>query len=309
MPRAQWETDLEELATDTSSGAAELEGHATGALRMAVIDSIPGDVDAYRQWLMRAGRRLISARPSMAGIFRLVNDMLWACSAVDSASEMRATALTFLDERQVAIESAVASVAAHASEVLAGYSSVMTYSRSSTVLRALLHMVRAGKETRAICGEGRPALEGQLLAIELGSAGVPVTLGTDMALFGWLSQAEALVVGADSISSAGFVNKVGTGALMNAAAARDIPRIVLSTSTKFLPEGYSAVQELRNGDPDEVMPATQNVTVLNPYFEIVPLDEASLLVCEDGPLRVQALVDRLRDLRIYPGLMGKRTSA
>ncbi len=309
MPRAQWETDLEDLSADTSSGAAEIEVLATSVLRLAIADSVPTQVAEYRRWLARIGRRLISARPSMAGVFRLVNDMLWASNEVSTASGLRDAALTFLDERRTKTEEMLAALAVQAGRALVGRSSILTYSRSSTVLRALLHVVRSGQEIRVICGEGRPGLEGQLLAIELGAAGIPVMLGIDMALFGWLDRADALVVGADSISSAGFVNKVGTGALVSAAASRGIPTIVLGTSTKFLPEGYSAVQDLRSGDPDEVMPATQNVTVRNPYFELAPLDDVSAVVCEEGLLRGPALEDRLSELKIYPGLMGTRANA
>jgi len=309
VPRAQWETDLEDLSADTSSGAAEIEVRATAVLRLAIADSIPAEVAAYRRWLARIGRRLISARPSMASVFRLVNDMLWDSSEVSTGSDLRDATLAFLDERRTKTEEMLTALVARAGRALVGRSSIITYSRSSTVLRVLLHVARSGQEVRVICGEGRPGLEGQLLAIELGAAGIPVMLGIDMALFGWLSRADALVVGADSISTAGFVNKVGTGALVSAAASQGIPTIVLSTSTKFLPEGYSAVQDLRSGDPDEVMPATQSVTVRNPYFELVPLDDVSMVICEEGPLRGGALEDWLSELKIYPGLMGTRTNA
>jgi translation initiation factor eIF-2B subunit delta len=182
----------------------------------------------------------------------------------------------------------------------------MTYSRSATVLQALLDLGRRNPSLRVYCGEGRPNYEGQLLALDLGGAGVAVTLGIDMALFDWLPEVGALVVGADSVSHEGIVNKVGTRELMVAAAQREIPCIVLASTDKFLPNEYSVSQTLRGGDPDEVMGPAKNVTILNPYFGVTPPYLVSVLVTEQGPMPMHTVLEQLAALRIYPGLMGRR---
>jgi translation initiation factor 2B subunit (eIF-2B alpha/beta/delta family) len=147
--------------------------------------------------------------------------------------------------------------------------------------------------------------EGQSLATELGWAGLQVTLGIDMALFGWLPEVDALVIGADSLSISGLVNKTGTTALMRVAADLDIPRILLCTSSKFLPRNASLERGMCEGDPGEIMPtSSQNITIRNCYFEIAPLDLVSTLITEKGPLDHAQLAEALGRIRAYPKLLG-----
>lgn len=306
MARRRWRSELDELRRDRRSGASELESLAASVLEGAISDSVPGDLASYRRWLMSTGRQVVGAQPSMANIFRLVNDMLWYAQDARSGAELRTWALHYLDERHERAEQAMAATLRQAAEHLSPYRNIMTYSRSATVMRALQHMAEGRTSFRVFCSESRPGLEGQQLAFELASAGIKVTLGIDMALIGWLDDADVVVVGADTVSTAGIVNKIGTRQLLWAARELDIPRVVVCTSIKFLPESYVATQGMREGDPEEIMPGTENVTVRNPYFESSPLDHVSFLITEEGRLEIPALVERLEAIRIYPGLMGRQ---
>lgn len=305
MPRERWRAELDELRRDNRSGAAELELSAARILEEAIAESAPTDGSSYRRWLLDLCRQVLAAKPFVAGIFRMVNDLLWYVDTAREGTEIRTWALHYLDERRARVEAALSALCAHAVQILRPHQTIMTYSRSSTVLRALLNATEQGGGFRVICSEGRPALEGQLLAFELASAGIKVTMGVDMALFSFMSDSDVLIVGADGVSSSGIVNKIGTRALLNAALELEIPRIVMCTSAKFLPEPYVATQGLREGDPDEVMPGIENVTIRNPYFELVPLDLISFLVSEEGRLEPSAVLEHLREVRIYPRLLGR----
>ena len=276
----------------------------------AVGDSVPGTAGAYRATLVRLSRQLMAAQPAMAPLFRLVNDMLWEVGDAPSGGAMRLGALTYLQEYQARHEAALEALAQRAAEFLAPHarpgSAIMTYSRSSTVSRVLQVLRVGNRDLRVYCSEGRPVLEGQALASELAWADVEVTLGVDMALFGWLNEVQALVVGADSLSAAGLVNKIGTAPLMRAAAEHELPRIVLCTGDKLLPGDYMLQQGLRSGDPEEIMPiASRRLTVRNVYFDVTPLELVSTVITERGPLERATLLAELAALRTYPGLMGK----
>lgn len=152
-------------------------------------------------------------------------------------------------------------------------------------------------------------LEGQTLASELGWAGLEVVMGIDMALFGWLPEVQALIIGADAVSTSGVLNKIGTAALVHAAAERNIPRIVVATSHKFLPNDYVLEQGLRPGDPTELMPVpNKNVHIVNVYFDITPLEEVTVVLTEEGALEHGAVVSRLGGLRTYAGLLGRQNT-
>ncbi|HHX42695.1 MAG TPA: hypothetical protein GX714_01735 [Chloroflexi bacterium] len=306
MSRTPWRTALDQLRRDNRSGASEITLEALHMLVDAVGDSVTRSADAYRSWLVRVSRELVAAQPAMASLFRLVNDMLWEVGEAPTGEQMRHAALTYLQDYQARMEVALGALEQRAVAYLADYAQIMTYSRSATVVRALRALRQGNRNLRIYCSEGRPALEGQVLASELVWADVDVTLGVDMALFGWLGEVQALVVGADSISAAGVVNKIGTAPLMQAAAEWGLPRIVLCTGNKLLPGDYVLPQELRGGDPEEIMPvSSKHLTVRNAYFDVTPLELVSTVITERGPLAHPELLAELESLQTYPGLRGK----
>ena len=298
-----WQAELDLLRDDNRSGAQEVASRALSLLIDIVADSQPGSAASYRRWLLRAGRELVGVQPAMGILFRMVNDMLWACHHATGGEQIRQEALTFLQGYQSSAGPRQMALDDVACDYLARYDSLMTYSRSSSVVRALTTMARKKAHIQVFCGEGRPMFEGQTLALELAGAGHRVTIGIDMALFGWLEQAQALVVGADSVSRDGIANKNGTFALMQAAREKDVPRIIVCTTAKLLPRNCLNWQAIGGGDPEEIIPASEErITVRNDCFDVTPLNLASVLLTDKGPLWGNSLAAELDALRAYPGL-------
>ena len=306
MARTHWDREIEQLRRDNRSGAEEVATRALELLIDAVGESEPGGGPSYSRWLVQISRQMVAAQPSMGVLYRMVNDMLWACQGATRGEQMREDALTFLQRYRARAVAAVEALAECACAYLAQYPVIMTYSRSSTVVHVLTAMAESEMTMRVLCSEGRPMLEGQTLASELGWAGLDVTLGTDMALFGWLPETRALLLGADSVSRSGLVNKIGSAELVRAAFERDIPRVVVCTSQKFLPNEYVFGQTMRAGDPEEIMPVSSaNVTVRNTYFDTTPLQLISVVITEKGPLIGEPLLEELSRIQTYPGLRGR----
>ncbi|MFH1086338.1 MAG: hypothetical protein V1772_11325 [Chloroflexota bacterium] len=306
MPAKNFQDGLNALRRDNRSSAAQVASHALDLLIDTLGDSMAGSAGGYRQWLVQISRQLMAAQPAMAMLFRLVNDMLWACHAATTGPQMRQQALGFLQGYRAQSAVTFEALAAHAAEALEPYRVIMTYSNSSSVARTLIALKGRRRPPRGICSEARPILEGQALASELAWAGLHVTVGIDMALFGWLPEAEVLVLGADSLMATGVVNKLGTAPLVRAAAALELPRIVVCTTDKFLPNDYAAAHMLRLGAPEEIMPVSNdNIVVQNSYFDITPLDLFTQVITERGPLVGGALTDALARIRTYPGLRGR----
>jgi len=304
MPRSQWDSRINDLRLDNRSGAAEIAVHALDLLIDAVGDSLPAGAISYKRWLLQISRQVMSAQPSMGVLFRLVNDMLWACDAAASSTEMRQMALDYLQDYRMRSGASLLHLRDHALAALGRHTTLMTFSRSSTVFQVLSGMAQKHR-LHVYCGEGRPMLEGQTLASELGWAGITVTMGVDMALFGWLDQVELLLLGADSIGQAGIINKLGTAPLAKMAFERDIPCYVFCSSEKLLPNDYMVGQTLQSGQPDEIMPSgNRNVTVSNVYFDLTPLEYVTSVITEEGVHSIDQLRDRLAQLKTYPGLRG-----
>jgi len=304
MPRSQWDSQINDLRLDNRSGAAEIALRALDLLVDAVGDSMPAGAISYRRWLMEIGRQVMSAQPAMGVLFRLVNDMLWACDVAVSSTEMRQMALDYLQDYRMLSGAALSELTDHAVAFLSGYGTLLTYSRSSTVGQVLSGLAQK-RRLHVYCSEGRPMLEGQTLASELGWAGITVTMGVDMALFGWLDKTDVLLLGADSVSRAGIVNKLGTAPLAQMAFERSIPCIAVCSSDKLLPNDYIIGQTLHAGDPDEIMPpGNNNVTVSNVYYDVTPLDYITHVITNEGVYATDEMSDRLALLKTYPGLRG-----
>jgi len=112
------------------------------------------------------------------------------------------------------------------------------------------------------------------------------------------------VLGAETVSSVGVLNRVGTRALVQAAAAREIPRVLLCTSQKFVPNAYRIVEPLPLRDAEEIMPPADRIQIRNAYASITPLEDLSLVITESGVHEVAQVRADLAALRIYPGLHG-----
>jgi translation initiation factor 2B subunit (eIF-2B alpha/beta/delta family) len=305
MPRDPWQNGLNELRRDHRSGASEILGKALDLLIDAIADSTVGSASAYHAWLLRIARQLIGTQPAMGVLFRLVNDMLWACHAAATGTLMRQQALDFCQAYRARRGLAMDALVSHAAQYMGRNLTLLTYSRSATVAHVLEALGQSQPNLHVLCSECRPLLEGQALASQLAWAGVRVTLGVDMALFGWLPEANALVVGADAIAGGGLVNKLGTAELAHAAHRIELPVLVVCTTDKLLPTDYALAQGLRAGKPDEIMPVSNdNVTILNPYFDITPLELVTAVLTEEGVLAGESLKQRLGTIQIYPGLRG-----
>lgn len=306
MASTQWQSDMEQLRRDNRSGAEEIALRALNLLMDAITDAVPEDKEDYAAWLVQMARDVIAAKPSMGVLFRLVNDMLWAQDAETENEAIRQSVLRFLQQYRECEAKAMQEVVEHASPQLGGYAGIMTYSRSSTVLRVLVGMREGGWRPRVFCSEGRPMLEGQTLANELADAGLQVTLGVDMALFDWLQEVDALVLGADTLAAGGLVNKVGTAELVRAARRCDIPCIVLCTTRKLLPSDYLTSLRFREGPPEEIMPASgEAISIRNQYFDLTPLEQLSMVITEEGVMERSELMEAFEQISTYPGLRGR----
>ncbi len=106
-----------------------------------------------------------------------------------------------------------------------------------------------------------------------------------------------MLIGADSLSPKGLVNKIGTLCLALAAKELAIDVYVLSGSEKLLPADYPLqFQELQ--DSAEILTEyIHNVTAVNYYFDLTPLEYIKGVVTEKGIMTPNQLKKELRGLR------------
>jgi len=264
--------DPDALKRDNVSGASEILRDAGRALLEHLDSGTP-------QSLQRFGLELIRSQPRMAPLFNLVNAALLASG--DAASEVR----VFLEQH----ERAENAVLAQAEPLILDAQCIGIYSRSSTVIRALLRARQRGGRFRIFVTESRPMREGNRAAEELARAGVAVTLAVDAAMRQLVNDSDLILLGADAISATSWTNKIGSAALASLARAAASPLWILTTTQKFIPDRIRLPGEADHAR-DEVWPqAPDNIKVANRYFESVSIRAASGVIAETGVLDPAAL--------------------
>jgi len=181
---------------------------------------------------------------------------------------------------------------------------VFTHCHSSTVTRLLAKAKTEGKNFRVICTETRPAFQGYITARELTDLGIETTFIVDSAARTFLNEVDIVLVGADAITSEGnVVNKIGTGGIAVLANEARKPFYVVSELLKFDPETLRGEYEkIEQRSPDEVWSeAPKTLNVRNPAFDVTPNRYIHGLICEEGIIAPQLVVEVIR--RRYPWVL------
>ena len=180
-------------------------------------------------------------------------------------------------------------------------STVFTHCHSSTVTRLLARAKAQGKNFKVICTETRPAFQGRITAKELIDLDVDTTLIVDSATRTFMKDVDIIFVGADAITSEGnVVNKIGTGSLAVLAHEARVPLYIVSELLKFDPETLAGeCEKIEQRNPAEVWSeAPSKLSIRNPAFDVTPNRYISGVICEEGIIAPQAIVEVIR--KRYP---------
>lgn len=290
--------ELDRIAHDRRSGAAELALRATIALQ----DWMRRNRAPSERELLDVARALLKAQPSMAPLLRLANEV---ALAVDEANP-RTALLRSLGGFRGILRTAPSRIAAHFRRRFRRKTEVevVTYSYSSTVLRALL----AARKCLwgVLCSESRPGLEGRQMAQSLARAGVRVEFMTDATLTGQVWPGQTMVLGADAVLNGYVAAKVGAKALVRLALLEDCPVIFATDTTKFWREPDTRTLTYwywKFGSEKELWdPSPGNVDVYNLSFELTPLYPRLRFVTEKGWMTAKRVRRELKKIRISPRL-------
>lgn len=276
------------LADDNTSGATEITKHAA-AVAMQLTDPKAETADAELRLLLRESAYAFArAQPAMAPMLNLADKILRMVRESDEPPELRERLRSLMNTYANQLDTATSRIALHAREVLPPGSRILTHSYSSAVKKTLLSLFLATKKESVTCTESRPMKEGIELGRELAGHGIPVTLITDAAAFSVLPTVSCVVLGADSVSTRGVVNKVGSSGIALAASSLSIPVYILCGSEKFIPEELVVIG--RRGPRELLAEDIANLTVHNVYFDVTPLRHVTGVITEEGfhtPAQIQ----------------------
>ncbi len=265
LPPALEET-LQKIKEDRTSGAREL---ATKACVYILNWLERGPEDPVEEAVSLLAQRLLEVQPSMAPFLRLSYEMERVLKGKGGSEGILVRVKNLLTDFLKELRGGARGVALRFASVIKAKRRVMTHSFSTTVLEALLLI----RPEEVICPESRPLCEGIRTAKELGGKGVRTVVIVDAAAPGMVAECDAVIVGADSLTSKGVVNKVGTYPLALSAKREGVPFYVLAERYKVLPPSLTPHFRIEEKPPDEVTRERVPLgKVRNRYFETTPFD-------------------------------------
>ena len=212
----------------------------------------------------------------------------------EKVAELRNLIVSAADHFLVDLEESRELTAEIGSKRIRNGSVVFTHCHSSTVTRLLAKAKAEGKNFRVICTETRPAFQGRITARELVDLGIETTFIVDSAARTFINGVDIVLVGADAITSEGnVVNKIGTGGIAVLAHEARKPFYVVSELLKFDPETLNGgCEKIEQRNPAEVWnDAPQTLNVCNPAFDVTPNRYIHGLICEEGIISPQLVVE------------------
>ncbi|MAT39431.1 MAG: hypothetical protein CL946_07480 [Ectothiorhodospiraceae bacterium] len=280
-------TQFEDLAADNTSGATELIQRILALCESGAMGNTYNEI--------REGLNLLedahSSMPSLHTVIQILkSEFLPGLKNADDLEQ----SLRYIVSLQKILEESGAQIAEKFLSVLERPTRILTISRSSTVISALKKAHKANKLSHLYVLEARPAYEGWRTVRDCSAAGISSTLMVDAAMGEAVQTAEAVVIGADSVSSDGYLlNKTGTLPLAICASEFGLPLYVLCDSLKFSPQTRRDVTIDEHPDSEVIEKEESDAfKVWNRYFEWVPINYVEAFITERGvfpPEELEAL--------------------
>ncbi len=288
---------IDSLSLDHRRGAAEIV-EDIAELFISIARMGVEEPDAADQVFNRAVRRLAKGQPSMAPVLNMLNR---ACAAREKAVDDWETVEKTLKELHEERKSQQEEMRSHLHELPKVEGTLLTFSNSSTVANLIIACRQYNWPNKVICSEGRPIMEGLVMARRLTSANVPVTVYTDAALMSHIVDADAVWIGGDSLYCDNLVNKIGSLALAIMAKTLDIPFISLMCRDKILSTDMCPFLRFLPQNPREVAADdAEDLDVVNEYYEKIPIELVDYIFTERGLSRPAELLNRIDEETASP---------
>ena len=288
---------LEEVKKDHFTGASELAHKAARTLGSFCKEWPSEDRAKFSEEFIWLAKELVRAQREITPIFNLANRTVNFLKAQPARLDARQIADQLAKQVSDFEKNSVQALGAiwkEGAELLPAKATVITFSSSASVLGIVRQAHKDKKQVKVFVCESRPLLEGRRLARMMAEEGIKVGLIVDAAAGFFMPKIDLVLVGADSISENNFVNKVGTYALTLLAQKQRKPVWVATEESKFISQearGNPAI----GGYPAEVwQQSLPQVTCLNPYFEVVPLDLVEKIITNQGILSPKEVPNFIR---------------
>jgi translation initiation factor 2B subunit (eIF-2B alpha/beta/delta family) len=270
------------LAMDGNSGASEMMASTLNDLLAipedAMVSIPPSDWEEFAIALHRA-------KPSIAPLFNIANTILLLLErGADGIGDLHG-AIMDLRERERKSGLRITELSA---ETIRG-ERLMTTSYSSTVAQVLKALAK-DRAIKVTVAEALPGGEGRQFAKILSGHSMQVEIIHDSTVFSRMADIDAVLVGADSVTWSGLVNKIGTRAIAEAARVFDVDAFAVCGRSKMSPVMLSDLITYEK----ELGP---NLAEFVQVFESTPLELFTFLITDDRVIAPANLKQELQGNR------------
>lgn len=287
---------IEKIRLDNTSGSAELAKQAADILLFLVDNVSVTSPSKLIDLIQYTANKLIKAQPIMASIFNLTNTIILENIGLKNNEEIKQNVHNSCQQFIQHLSLSTKIISELTVKIIKDETTIITHSYSSTLLNTLLFVKEVGKNINIICTESRPMNEGVQLAKQLGKKGIKVKLMVDAGIYSILPDSDLILVGADAVSSSGLVNKIGTHGLAIAAKQYNKTLYALCSMEKILPKEYPIILKYKKNPKEIISQPIKNVTPVNYYFDLTPLEFITGIITEKGilsPIEIQEHISKL----------------
>jgi methylthioribose-1-phosphate isomerase len=292
----------EAIRTMKMRGAPLLGVAAAFGLALVAYHSESEEKEELNEELEKAAETLKRTRPTAVNLFWAVDRIL------NQAKDFRGNtadlvAFVVKEAQKIADEDVRANrlIGKHGAQLVRDGDVILTHCNAGglatveygTALGVVKAAWEQGKKIKVVATETRPKLQGaRLTTYELMNDGIPVTLVTDN-MVGYIMYNQLVgkvIVGADRVVRDAVINKIGTYTIAVSAKEHNIPFYVAAPKSTFDMKSTAADVIIEERRAEEVThlnsrrTAPEGVNVLNPAFDITPLEYVTAIICEDSVL-------------------------
>jgi translation initiation factor eIF-2B subunit delta len=285
---------IQDIKKDRYSGSFEISQNALRTLLDYIKKNNTKRAQKFVEECNTFSKDIIKSQPNMVSIRKKVSavnyHMKRLLKSEKTVDEIKITSASKIEELIKNSEDRKQEIGNIGAKLIFNQSKILTISASSIVKEILYTAKKMNRKFSVYCLESRPQNEGHLLAVELSNNGIPCTLTTDAMMGQILNEVNMVICGADRLFESGFVNKTGSLPLALTAQIYKVPLYVAAETDKILKEIDRSLRFYPK-DPKEILKSKNTLlSVSNYYFESIPYDYVSKIICEDGVFDINEFI-------------------
>jgi eIF-2B alpha/beta/delta-like uncharacterized protein len=307
--QAPLHTIVTQLAKMQIQGADRILRAAMSAILHFCRDTEWRNIDAFSKNLTELCCQIQKSRPTCASLLNGISYIRQAIPPSTPETSLRELK-GIVEERATRVIQyslwAKKAITRHTYKVCRNVERIVTLCSSQTVIDSIIHLHKSSSSLReVIVLETRPRFQGWKTARLLAREKIRVTLTIDSMASARISNADAILIGADAIFRTGdILNKVGSHQLALLASIYDKKVYVLTAKHKYI-NASSGEHGIEQRPPTEIVPqadlaAMKGVSVQNPAYDLVSAELIKAIICEEGVFQ-PAFLPRHVGWQIPPG--------